>query len=70
MSLPPLPPPDTHCFDDDTSISCWSHSLEQMQAYGQACRDAALDKAAQVCDAYDGTSLTPSDCANEIRRLK
>ena len=42
MSLPPLPPPDTHCFDDDTSISCWSHSLEQMQAYGQQCYEKAL----------------------------
>ena len=42
MSLPPLPTPDTHRFDEDTGISCWSHSTEQMQAYGQQCREQAL----------------------------
>ena len=42
MNLPPLPPPDTHCFDDDTGKDCWSHSPAQMQAYGQQCYEQAL----------------------------
>ena len=42
MSLPPIPPPDTHCFDDDSGADCWSHSPAQMQAYGQQCYEQAL----------------------------
>ena len=42
MSLPTLPTPDTHCFDDDTGISCWSHSPTQLKEYGQQCREQAL----------------------------
>lgn len=34
--LPPLPKPDTHCFDEDTGKDVWSHSPEQMQAYALA----------------------------------
>lgn len=34
--LPPLPKPDTHCFDDDTGKDVWSHSPAQMQAYAIA----------------------------------
>ena len=34
--LPPLPEPDTHCFDDDTGKDVWSHSSDQMQAYALA----------------------------------
>ena len=37
MTLPPLPEPDTHCFDDDTGLDVWSHSPDQMRAYGEAC---------------------------------
>lgn len=36
MTLPPLPEPDTHCFDDDTGLDVWSHSPDQMRAYGEA----------------------------------
>ena len=65
MSLPPLPSPQV------SYAKCsWAYTAEQMQAYGQACREAALDKAAQVCDAYRGTALGLADCANEIRKLK
>ena len=42
MSLPLLPPSDTHCFDEDTGADCWSHSPKQVQAYGQQCREQAL----------------------------
>jgi hypothetical protein len=36
----PMPEPDTHCFDEDTKQSVWSHSREQMCQYGNA-REAA-----------------------------
>jgi hypothetical protein len=35
MTLPPLPPPDTHCWDEDTSKDVWSHSADQMRAYAE-----------------------------------
>ena len=38
--LPPLPKPDTHCFDDDTGKDVWSHSPAQMQAYAIAAIEA------------------------------
>ena len=34
--LPPLPEPDTHCFDDDTGKDAWSYSADQMHAYALA----------------------------------
>ena len=40
IPLPPLPTPDTHCFDDDTGKDVWSHSAEQMQAYALAAIEA------------------------------
>ena len=40
MTLPPLPEPDTHCFDDDVGKDVWSHSPEQLHAYGEACAAA------------------------------
>lgn len=38
--VPPLPKPDTHCFDEDTGKDVWSHSPEQMQAYAIAAIEA------------------------------
>lgn len=38
--LPPLPKPDTHCFDEDTGKDVWSHSPEQTQAYAIAAIEA------------------------------
>ena len=26
MTTTPLPPPDTHCFDEDTNMDVWSYS--------------------------------------------
>ena len=51
VKLPPIPPTDTHCFDEDTGEDCFSHSPAQMQSYGQACRAAALEEAAGVIEA-------------------
>ncbi len=53
--MTPLPQPDTHCFDEDSSADCWSHSPEQMQAYGQACREHALLDAQHTACKFDKT---------------
>lgn len=45
--LPPLPKPDTHCFDEDTGKDVWSHSPEQMQAYAIA---ACADRDARIAE--------------------
>lgn len=46
---PPLPAPDTHCFDEDTGKDVWSYSADQMRAYVDA--DRAMRAASQ--DAED-----------------
>ena len=69
-TLPPLPTPDTHCWDDDTEKDVWSHSPEQMIVYGQQCRDALIALIKRVhsakgryhsqiamCDLYDSAGL-------------
>ena len=35
---PPLPAPDTHCFDEDTEKDVWSYSESLMRAYVDADR--------------------------------
>ena len=50
MTLPPLPEPDTHCFDDDVGKDVWSHSPEQLHAYGEACAAAERERAARVAE--------------------
>ena len=50
MTLPPLPEPDTHCFDDDTGLDVWSHSPDQMRAYGEACAAAERERCARVAE--------------------
>ena len=52
MTLPPLPEPDTHCFDDDTGLDVWSHSPDQMHAYGEACAAAERERCAKLADEY------------------
>lgn len=70
MSPPPLPTPDTHCFDDDTGVECWSHSPAQMQAYGQACREAALEEAAMAAESGFKYAKDGYQIADAIRSLK
>ena len=53
MTLPPLPEPDTHCFDDDVGKDVWSHSPEQLHAYGEACAAAEREACAKLCEAED-----------------
>ena len=48
IKLPPLPEPDTHCWDDDAvpPRDVWSHSAEQLHAYSLAVA------AAMACDIH------------------
>ena len=70
--MTPLPTPDTHCFDDDTGADCWSHSPAQMQAYGKACREAALGQAAKaIVEPIGHDDYTAMrQAAEKIRSLK
>ena len=54
-----------------TSPTIQTHSVlytaEQMQAYGQACREAALEDAAKVAEGHYGDGFR---LAEELRALK
>lgn len=67
--LPPLPDPDTHCWDDDAGKDCWSHSKEQVRAYAALVRAQALEDAAQVCEAIVASDeyAYADECAAAIR---
>ena len=74
MSLPLLPEPVHHIMSDGV---CIGHtSVEQTKAYGQQCRAAALEEAAQICSHKAETKrlfLNEAhylECAEAIRRLK
>ena len=71
MTLPPLPEPDTHCFDDDTGLDVWSHSPDQMRAYGEACAAAERGLAEPQAEPMPGMSLmnrTIAYCAADTLR--
>ena len=78
MSLPTLPTPAcTTYFDVEcVEVATRFYKAEQMQAYGQACREAALEEAAQVCSHKAETKrlyLNEAhylECAEAIRSLK
>ncbi len=79
MSLPPLPAP-WRIDDEDED----HYSKDQVQAYGQQCRDAALEDAANLCNGEQWVTTEKSksvdyikafnegctDCGAVIRRLK
>lgn len=48
--FPPLPEPDTHCWDDDTQKDCWSHSPNQLRARDLEIWRMVLEAAADVCE--------------------
>jgi hypothetical protein len=52
MTLPPMPQPDTHCLDDDTGKDVWSHSADQMRAYGAACAAAERERCAKLVESH------------------
>ena len=75
MSLPPLPPAavDEHNLQGGRLL----YTHQQMKAYGQVCRERALDEAAQVCvqlaDCEENTTNYRNGaawCAEKIRSLK
>lgn len=66
MSLPNLP--RSNYFIASTGSDCFTE--KQMQAYGQACREVALEEAAQVCDERANGENDAQYCANRIRSLK
>lgn len=77
MTLPPLPEPKGH---GTIPAGLWgAYTEHQMLAYGAACRAAALEEAARVCDhEYEGGrndgdqqwSECGKYCAAAIRALK
>ena len=67
MSLP-LPQPVHHIMADAKCIGYFS--AEQMQAYGQACREAALEEAAMAAEDGFKYDLNGYQIADKIRSLK
>lgn len=51
---PPLPMPDTPCFDEDTGQDVWSYSESQMRAYVDADRAMRAQAAPASQDAATG----------------
>ena len=67
MSLPPPPEPKTR------EVPGWNityHSVDQMQAYGQACREHALEEAAMAAEDGFKYDLNGYQIADKIRSLK
>jgi len=63
--LGPLPDPDTHCWDDDTSKDCWSYSADQMRSYAAAEVAKERERCAKLCEFWNATH--PIRLAEEIR---
>ena len=67
MSLPP-PPKELARFVETSALHCALNDM--VQAYGQQCREAALEEAAQVCDERANGENDAQYCADRIRSLK
>ena len=63
-TLPPLPNIARHVNALHRAI------VEMVEGYGQQCRDAALEDAAQVCDERSNGENDAQYCADRIRSLK
>ncbi len=64
-NLPPLPTPKVGREWEDAPL----YSMEQIEAYGAACRAAALEEAVQAC--WDTLHHSQAEkCASAIRALK
>ena len=82
MSLPPLPAPfrkqgQQMAYDGYDKVFFDCYSSDQMQAYGQQCRETALEEAAKVCQSQADQLMYPSTgnaialvCAGKIRSMK
>ena len=73
--FPPLPEPDTHCWDDDTQKDCWSHSPNQLRARDLEIWRMAMEEAAAHCIKVGIRAFSPMqddgarECAAAIRAL-
>ena len=67
MSLPPLPEPG---MSQGFAHYHPSFSYEQMKAYGQACREHALEEAAMAAEDGFKYALDGYQIADKIRSLK
>lgn len=61
-----LPPPDTHCWDEDTSKDVWSHSADQMRAYAEQAVAAETERCAALCE---GAREAANHSSNGARRI-
>ena len=61
---PPLPKPDTHCFDDDTGKDVWSHSEAQLLAY----RAEVIEMCANQVESWN-TAITDR-ISQDLRNIK
>jgi len=48
-----LPPPDTHCFDEDTKRDVWSYSPELVRTMLEAATADTARKCVEVCEANE-----------------
>jgi hypothetical protein len=71
MTTTPLPPPDTHCFDDDTNMDVWSYSaplVEQIVKQAHADLEAEVKRLREALriahDHIDMNALRVSHCTD------
>lgn len=75
MTLPPFDPPICdQCGQPAIYSPCGpTHAVAQAQyinAYAAACRAAALEEAAGICDRFAEREMHPAECAAAIRALR
>lgn len=72
VKLLPLPAPAVPPSELITKSGVWGslYTAEQVQAYGQQCREAALEETAKVCDERANGENDAQYCADRIRSLK
>ena len=61
MTTTPLPPPDTHCFDEDTNMDVWSYSAPLVEQIVKQARADLEAENARLREALDW-------CIAEINR--
>ena len=70
MTLPPLPSPNVEVISGHREPFV-SYDADQMREYGQQCREAALEEAAQILSTPEADRVpVMHHCANAIRNMK
>lgn len=72
IKLPPLPEPDTHCWDDDAvpPRDVWSHSAEQLHAYSLAVAQAVIKACCRVVYGQCESDNAAQRTVDAIRAMK